>query len=178
MCFWDVCFNAKNFTKSKQPAVVIHLLRMILDSSPPPISAWGKETSAKKKKTWVLQVISKSWDSSHTFWGKNHPLILSFVGLHVPPSFEAGVNFCLEAGTSLLKPTQCLILTSHHIHQNQHVPILVSAQYYSWTRSCGRVSPLSYFEWCLLNQTLIISFSAKAHSHKHLIIHQARKDLS
>lgn len=132
----------------------------------------------QKKKTWVLQVISKSWDSSHTFWGKNHPLILSFVGLHVPPSFEAGVNFCLEAGTSLLKPTQCLILTSHHIHQNQHILILVSAQYYSWTRSCGRVSPLSYFEWCLLNQTLIISFSAKAHSHKHLIIHQARKDLS
>lgn len=49
MCFMDVCFNAKNFTKSQQPALVIHLLRRILASSAAPISAWEEETRAKIK---------------------------------------------------------------------------------------------------------------------------------
>lgn len=49
MCFMDVGFNAKNFTKSQQPALAIHLLRRILASSAAPISAWEEETRAKIK---------------------------------------------------------------------------------------------------------------------------------
>lgn len=48
MCFRDVCFNAKNFTKSKQPVMEIHLLWKILASSTP-MSASEEEITAKNE---------------------------------------------------------------------------------------------------------------------------------
>lgn len=45
MCFRDACSNATNLVESKQPALAIHLLQIIL-ASPTPVSAGEEEASA------------------------------------------------------------------------------------------------------------------------------------
>lgn len=86
MCFRDVCFNAKNFTKSKQPALAIHLLRMILASRAAPISAW--EGRAED-----LSAGFQSLVSVRTAVSQNNNTIPGFAGLHIPSSPEIGVHF-------------------------------------------------------------------------------------
>lgn len=86
MCFRDVCFNAKNFTKSEQPALAIHLLRMILASRAAPISAW-------EGRAQDLSAGFQSLVSVRTAVSQNNNTIPGFAGLRIPSSFETGVHF-------------------------------------------------------------------------------------
>ena len=86
MCFRDVCFNAKNFTKSEQPALAIHLLRMILASRAAPISAW-------EGRAQDLSAGFQSLVSVRTAVSQNNNTIPGFSGLRIPSSFETGVHF-------------------------------------------------------------------------------------
>lgn len=110
MCFRDVCFNAKNFTELKQPALAIHLLQMLLASSAPPISAGGDETH--ECKTEALSVRLQSLLSVGTAG-----IPPGFAGLWAPPSREAGQVSSLGLEESLLQPILRLVfMPPHRLH--------------------------------------------------------------
>ena len=79
-------YKDKNFTKSEQPALAIHLLRMILASRAAPISAW--EGRAQDLSAGFQSLVSVG-----TAVSQNNNTIPGFSGLRIPSSFETGVHF-------------------------------------------------------------------------------------